>query len=129
TFMALEFFESGKVLYSGAHQDVLVVRSETGKVEKQESRGFWLGLEEDISPFLTDSEFHLKDNDFIFLYTDGVTEAEKNGQLFGVENLCSVLENSSDRKPEEIRDSVLSALQTYRQSDDVSFVIIKKNRR
>lgn len=129
TFMALEFFESGKVLYSGAHQDVLVVRSETGKVEKQESRGFWLGLEEDISPFLMDSEFHLKDNDFIFLYTDGVTEAEKNGQLFGLENLCSVLENSSDRKPEEIRDSVLSALQTYRQSDDVSFVIIKKNRR
>ncbi len=47
----------------------------------------------------TDQRTVLKRNDTLFLYTDGVTEAQnKHGEMYGVDRLLSIVEKSDDPK-------------------------------
>ncbi len=56
----------------------------------------------------------LKPGDRLFLYTDGVTEAENSAhQLFGEERLAACLQQAADRSPDEIIAAVKSAIDEH----------------
>ena len=81
--------------------------------------GVWSGIE------YADHEVVLQPGDTIFLYTDGVNEAEgPDAELFENFRLEQTLEENAGRSPEEINDAVLTAVRAFtggeHQSDDIT---------
>lgn len=78
----------------------------------------------------TEEYLELKDIESIFLYTDGVTEAENPAEeLFGDDRLAAALNQAGDRrKPEAVAESVLKELKAYgeggEQSDDITMLCL-----
>ena len=102
-FMRLEPGEHGaKVKMScGGHPEPLVLRTD-GTLETVQCRGTLLGVMPD--PPLVDELLDLAPGDALVLYTDGVTEARSDGQIFGETRLAEVVRsckglNAASRSP------------------------------
>ena len=72
----------------------------------------------------------LKKGDRLFLYTDGVTEAENRAHdLFGEQKLGEQLARSADKTPDEILQAVKSAVTAHAdgadQFDDVTMLCLE----
>jgi serine phosphatase RsbU (regulator of sigma subunit) len=124
----LHFDKKSNIIYAGAHEDILVFRNKTKKVDEYKSPGFWLGIETEIESFLIDSKIKINKNDVILLFTDGVTEARVPGKkiFFSKEKLVGILEKSGELSTNEIRNNILKELKDYEQKDDITFLILKK---
>ena len=64
------------------------------------------------------------------LYTDGITEAEsRDGEFFGEERLCTILNENGHLNPQEIISILLDQVRIFTGmqnfKDDVSLVIMK----
>jgi len=86
TVTALRLEPDG-VRYAGLHQDFLVYRRATRRLERVETDGVWVGLLDDITPFLRDATLRLAAGDVLLLHTDGLTEARHEGRMLGLETL------------------------------------------
>lgn len=126
TVNALRLEDDG-VRYAGLHQDLLVWRAETGAVERVETEGLWVGLLDDISPFLVDAKLALAPRDVLLLYTDGLTEARVGGSMLGVEALIEGLKAAAPgRDARAIIEMMLKNLGTTTFDDDVTLVAIRR---
>ena len=91
----------------------------------------WFGIIPDISkPTIKYAgEFHLKKNDLLFLYTDGVIEVcnEKREQ-YDIKRLEAFLKGHSTLPTETIKLRLLAELNQYmhHQMDDITFLILRK---
>ncbi len=139
TITVLAAHKNGAVHYSGLHQDILVYRAKTRKVESIETDGTWIGILDDIDGLLSDDTFFVEEGDAFLLYTDGITEAVQETQtaegertrareMFGDEKLAGCFERLGPLSTDEIRDGLLRELDGYRCLDDVTLVVIKKGR-
>ena len=79
-------------------------------------------------------KFKMDAEDIIFLYTDGITEAEgANSKFLGEENLISILDSIDTEKSnlEQISNIVIDKVKEFRedrpQSDDITVLVIKYN--
>ena len=75
-------------------------------------------------------EFELGPGDCVFVYTDGVTEANNTaGKMFGEERLAAALNRDPDASPEELIPRVQRAVQRFAggadQSDDITMLCLK----
>ncbi len=89
--------------------------------------GVWPGVQ------YQDAEVRLSPGDTIFLYTDGVNEAEGPGkELFENGRLEQTLEANAGKSPEEINDAVLQAVRDFtggeHQSDDITCLTLSYRR-
>jgi serine phosphatase RsbU (regulator of sigma subunit) len=138
-YMTLTVFlthEEGIFNYSGLHQDIIVYREKTGKIDCIETRGFWIGIEEDISNMVMDDSLSLDLGDVMMIYTDGITEAwdkysvkdKRNPEkdMFGLAKLSGVLKELGGCSPEDIKNGILKSLENYKCMDDVTMVVIKR---
>jgi serine phosphatase RsbU (regulator of sigma subunit) len=130
TFSLLQY-QDNLVTISGQHEEVLIVRRD-GTLERHDTLelGFPLGLEEDISEFISESRVPLRSGDVMVVYTDGITEAANSaGVLFGVERLAEAVRTSHAQPAEAIRQAVLGGLRKHIGSecllDDISLLVIK----
>lgn len=130
TFSLLRY-KDNHVTISGQHEEVLVVRV-NGVVERHDTLnlGFPLGLEEDISKLIGESEVSLDSGDVMVVYTDGITEAMNcAGVTYGIERLLQVLQNSYRQPADRIKEAVVSSVREYtgetRLLDDISLLVIK----
>jgi len=78
------------------------------------------------------SEFFVSKGDFIVIYTDGVVEAtDESDKPFGVERLCDVISQSRNADAENIKEAILSEVDSYThgssQADDITVVVLKKS--
>ncbi|MGA2598798.1 MAG: SpoIIE family protein phosphatase [Bryobacteraceae bacterium] len=77
-----------------------------------------------------DGETELTPGDWLFLYTDGVTEAESaSGDDFGDARLEAVLKSARGDKPEGMIDKVIGAVQSFShgaQEDDITVVALQR---
>jgi sigma-B regulation protein RsbU (phosphoserine phosphatase) len=73
-------------------------------------------------------EFELKLSEVLVLYTDGLTEARREGQLFGEQRLLETLGAASGLAPqvlvEELRDTVLGYAGTLQ--DDLEILALRR---
>lgn len=76
------------VIANGGHPPPLVLRSD-GTVEQVTASGRPLGLFDD--PDLCPAHLELGPGDLLLLYTDGLSEARRGGELFGVEGVEAAL--------------------------------------
>ncbi|WRH65429.1 MAG: SpoIIE family protein phosphatase [Planktothrix sp. GU0601_MAG3] len=117
---------------SGQHEEVLIVR-QGGNIERISTMdlGLPIGLDEDISEFISHTLITLNSGDGVVLYTDGITEA-KNMQkkFYGLEKLCSIISQNWHREAEKIKNAVIEDVKLFmgeqKQLDDITLLVIKK---
>jgi sigma-B regulation protein RsbU (phosphoserine phosphatase) len=65
--------------------------------------------------------------DCLVLYTDGVTEARRNGELFGERRLLDTIGDRRGCSAQELADAVLAACQSYagRLQDDLQVMALR----
>ena len=121
--------ETGKVIASNAGHEYPAIRRNGGKFElMKDKHGFVVGGMAGLK--YKDYEFTLREGDSLFLYTDGVPEANNaDKELFGVERMLDALNLNADAKPEEILKNVNSEVNRFVgdavQFDDLTMLCLK----
>ncbi|WP_409200802.1 PP2C family protein-serine/threonine phosphatase [Methanobrevibacter sp. DSM 116169] len=128
SWMGILEISSGKLTYTNAgHENPLVY--ENNKYSTLESKPhFILGGFEDID--YEDKTICLKKNNRIFLYTDGITEANnKNNELFGVNRLIETLNKYENEDIESLIIKIKEELERFtedtEQFDDITMLILE----
>ncbi len=130
--LSLLDYEDNCLRLSGQHESLIVVRK-GGEIEIVDTidLGFPVGLEEDISDFLGETEILLNPGDVVVLYTDGITEAEDPvGEMYGLERLCEIVSQNWEQSAQEIKtaviDDVKQHIDTQTVYDDITLLVIKQ---
>ncbi len=126
TIIVLAGGKGGKFAFAGLHEDILVRRAATGKVEEIETDGMWIGIEPDISQMLPEDALKLEPGDCMVLFTDGITESRRCGEFFGNERLVRIIEESPDVSASGIHQNIINALEPWETADDVTLFVIRR---
>ena len=130
-FVGILDLHTGKVEYINAGHCAPLRKNIKGYQYVNVVRNLVLGVTPDYKYEM--GQFILKKNDRLFLYTDGVTEAQtKAGKLFGPERLQKVL----NRKALSLQDTLAYVHQNIQhfvqgalQSDDITMMILEFHRK
>lgn len=128
TLSLIHYRESGELVFAGAHEDMLVLRAASGKVEAVPTHGTWVGATKDIELATEDAHYRLQDGDVLLLYTDGVIEAQNAAkQQFGIERLMQELELAAPLGVVEIRNQLCAAVTRFmaEQRDDIALLVAR----
>jgi sigma-B regulation protein RsbU (phosphoserine phosphatase) len=127
TLSLLRYETSGRVVFAGAHEDILVVRAGTKEPELVKTPGTWLGIRGGIESVTTESAIELREGDVMVLYTDGIIEAPNAKRERFEERLFSAVAEMADEPVEKIRDHVLDKLRAWMavQEDDFTLVVLR----
>jgi phosphoserine phosphatase RsbU/P len=109
----------------GGHPLPAVVRGD-GSVEFVGRPGTLLGVFPDVE--LTDSAVDLRVGDSLVLYTDGVTDEQRDGEEFGLERLADVLRETAGREPSDVAAAIEQAVVGFRPeepADDLAVLVAK----
>lgn len=130
--LAILNYSEGLLSISGQHEEILIVR-QSGNVERVNTMdlGLPIGLDEDITQFISHTLIVLNSGDGVVLYTDGITEAQNNRKKFyGVEQLCNIISQNWHQTAEVIKNAVIDDVQSFmgqeKQFDDMTLLVIKK---
>src|SRR5512146_88586 len=135
SFVAVHRVNSDEMVVSGSHDTAFLYRSNTAVVEPLELSHFPFGL--GFSPNLEQAAFteeiiRLDPGDVLFIGSDGITEAAREGDMakgmFGEEGLVRFIAEHAGHSATEMRAALLRRLETFTggsYSDDVSFVILR----
>ncbi|MBI2842524.1 MAG: SpoIIE family protein phosphatase [Armatimonadetes bacterium] len=126
-FCAVFDARSKKLLYSRAgHPPPVLYSSKTDTVRQLSTYGTPVGIFEDAR--FEETEEQLDSGDVLLLFTDGVSEARKEREMYGEDRIKAVVARYARLSPSEIADSVLHDVQSFsggRLSDDVALVVMK----
>ena len=117
---------------SAGHNPAYLFRSGTGKIEKLFSEAFFLGMFEDAT--YESRAFHLDQGDILVVTSDGVTDAQNPKlEMFGEQNLLPIIRRAAPSGSEAIEQHLLKAIEDFTegmpQTDDITFVVVERNRR
>jgi hypothetical protein len=116
----------GTFQYSGMHQDIFIYRAESGTIDEIKADGICLGLTAAIEDKLATGSFRLGEGDVLLLYTDGITEAMRDGRMLDGAGLKEMLRELGSQDAQQIVAGILSRLEGYVVSDDVTALAIKQ---
>lgn len=128
TATLLRFYSDGRVVFAGAHEDIVVLRASTGRCERIETYGTWLGVVPHIDGQNPDAELRLSPGDTLLLYTDGLTEARNAaGEQFGLERVCAALERAEEGSAADLLGALLASLRGFTRTiaDDVTALVLR----
>jgi sigma-B regulation protein RsbU (phosphoserine phosphatase) len=124
-------WQENRLRISGQHEEVLIIRD--GHVERVDTLdlGFIIGLEPEITAFITEKTLTLNPNDVVILYSDGVTEAENSrSEFYGIERLCTIGEQCWQKSTSEIKQTIINDIHQFmgkkQLQDDVTLVVLKQ---
>lgn len=131
TFFLAEIDRSGgRLRYcSAGHNPGLVVRRDG--LQWMEATGLPLGMILDGPPY-EDREVLLSPGDIVVLYSDGITEYEFRGEMYGEERLASRVRGlaATSESASAIVQSILEDVRAFARnraaSDDVTLVVIRR---
>jgi PAS domain S-box-containing protein len=113
------------VLANAGHPPPIVVRADGG-VEMPRHGDTIIGAFENLT--WASRSLILRDGDLLVAFTDGITEARRDGELFGPERLAAVIRAGRDRPIEEIADRVIEAVRAFaghEPSDDLALIALR----
>jgi serine phosphatase RsbU (regulator of sigma subunit)/HAMP domain-containing protein len=113
---------------NAGHPPYLLVGASGNMVElKREESNPPLGVFTELR--FVQSEYHLAEGDVLVGYTDGVTGARRNGELFEIERLAVVVAENRHLQPEDITRAIYKAVLDYSGGslqDDVALIVVKR---
>ncbi len=124
TLVVLKLKDNGEVIYYNLGHTPVFLRRSTGVIERLEPTTHPLGT----FPISSGEGklLKLKQNDIICLYSDGLLEAQQEGEklrLFGEERI--IHEVASSQTPEEILENLKESLKSWQVLDDLTVVTIE----
>lgn len=117
------------ITLAGKHQDVLVYRKATGRVEQIANEGCWIGVVPDTKGYVEDVTIPLSAGDVALLFTDGVTEAmSPTGDMFGERRLSDVLLRIAGQPLDVGVQEIARAVTTFqqKQEDDITLLLLRR---
>ena len=132
-WMGILDLTSGVLTCTNAGHEYPVVRGEDGKFSIYRDRhGLVVGGMEGIR--YKDYELLLKPGDAIFVYTDGIAEANNEaGEFYGLERLENALNRSPGREPKELLRAVTEDVNAFAgdaaQFDDMTMLCLEFRKR
>jgi Stage II sporulation protein E (SpoIIE) len=126
TISALRRDADGSFKFAGMHQDLLIYRAKAGRIEHLRAEGTWLGIAKNIRGLNPVRSLKLAPGDSLVLYTDGITEASRNGQMLDIDGLGKAVLAHGNDSAEQILSGILQTLEGYEVKDDVAAIIIKQ---
>jgi len=112
---------------NAGHNPPLIIRKEGG-MEYLEASGTMIGAF-DFSGW-SENSVSFEPDDFLLVFTDGVTEAEKGEDCYGDERLEQLAVACHKKIPDEIARLIVNDVETYVEgtprSDDITMLIIKR---
>ena len=118
----------GAVVCAGAGHPPPRVVGADGTVRSLEVRGLVLGVAE--GQRYDEVRERLEPGACVVLYTDGVIEARREGELFGTARLDAFLAGAHDVPAQELADAVLAECQAFsggELADDGAVVVVKRH--
>ena len=99
--------------------------------ETLKTEGCWLNFLPDISEYACDAEFEMGIGDTLFLYSDGLTEAQSpDAKIFGDARFIeSITRHAEAADVTEIRQAILDdvlAWANQRRDDDMTLMVIRR---
>jgi serine phosphatase RsbU (regulator of sigma subunit) len=129
TLNVVQLRDEGLTL-AGKHQDVLVWRKATGKVEPVSNEGCWIGIVEDTRGHVLDHAIPMDDGDVALFFTDGATEAmSPSGEMFGDERLAQALARVASLPLDVALERLFEEIAAFRavQDDDVTLMLVRRS--
>jgi sigma-B regulation protein RsbU (phosphoserine phosphatase) len=130
TLTLIRYRRDGSLTFAGAHEEMLIRRVATGRCERIETPGAWVGAKRDITAGTVDSAARLQSGDVLVLYTDGLTEAvaaDGSGARFGIDRLIALVDEQGASSPAAVRDAILAAVAAFsaQRDDDVTLLVAR----
>lgn len=115
------------------HNPVIVYHPDRGpRPVRFEPPGMALGWDDgtQFNATLGLNTLPMRPGDLLFLYTDGISEAmNPQGEEFGLDRICDLLERHYSADPEETLDQMLEGLTAFRkerpQEDDITLLAMR----
>jgi sigma-B regulation protein RsbU (phosphoserine phosphatase) len=123
--------EDGRMVYANAgHNPQLWYRAATDGFVELQTDGMVLGVLDEIG--VGDASIVVEPNDFIVLYTDGVTEAMNDRmEEFGLERLIGAIPTERWQSASDIVAAIVSAVDAHSGDaprwDDLTLLVIKRD--
>lgn len=120
---------------SAGHTPAILYCPSTEKTYFLNPRGFPVGIQlHDKNLFrktIKSDTIQLAENDFLLIYTDGITEAmNARREQFGVKRLLGIIRDDKYRSAnhfvEQIKEQILMFTEDFPQSDDIAMVAIRE---
>ncbi|UNU22184.1 GAF domain-containing protein [Microcoleus vaginatus PCC 9802] len=130
--LALLNYADSTISISGQHEETLVVRK-GGQIQRIDTidLGFPIGLDEDISDWISHVLVDLEPGDGVVLYTDGIPEARNmHKKFYGIERLCEVVSQNWHLSAEQIKEATIDDLRKFigkqKVFDDITLLVLKQ---
>lgn len=130
TFLIYYNIKTGKLTYSNAgHHNAIICHNRQKITVFGEACQPPLGV---IPGFrFAEDSHHLKKEDVLFLYTDGITEAvSKKNIEFGENNLHDLIKANINLKIDKLTEKIVSSVRSYEEGelfDDITLLVFKRN--
>ncbi len=118
---------TGDVAVAGAGHPAPRIVSAEGHVTSLDANGLVLGVE--LGQEYEDVHGQLDGGDAVVLYTDGVIEARREGELYGVQRLDRLLAERRDLPPAQLAQAVLADCRSFARgelADDCAVVVVRR---
>jgi serine phosphatase RsbU (regulator of sigma subunit) len=128
TCTLLRFTPDGRFAFAGAHEDILVYRAASRRIDRIPTAGTWLGCRRGIADVTAEGAFTLQRGDLLILHTDGITEAlAPGGVLFDADRLCDAILASAGGSAASVCDRVFEAVSAWtpHQADDRTLLVCR----
>jgi sigma-B regulation protein RsbU (phosphoserine phosphatase) len=127
TLTVLRLYSDGKVVLANAGHPRPLLADRRG-VRPIEDASIPLGLVSDVA--YAEREIRLLPGDTLFLYTDGLTEAWRDGEEYGVGRAAAALRRAKGLPPRELLASCRSDLESFiggsPRGDDLTMVAVRR---
>jgi serine phosphatase RsbU (regulator of sigma subunit) len=128
-FFASLNVQTGQFIFAnGGHDRPYWIQANGGHVQQIVSRGMLLGAFPAIH--LEEKSITLATGDMVILYTDGITEAHREKELFGDTRLKAVISAHTGCSAREMARAILDAVSQFCDKtspiDDMTLVVIKR---
>jgi sigma-B regulation protein RsbU (phosphoserine phosphatase) len=130
TMVVARVHGDGRMVYAGAHTDVLIYRARTKSVERIPTDGIWLGIAEDIELATIEKSVTLERGDVALFHTDGVTEARnREGECFDLDRLTNELQQHHREPAASLVSRIAQTAWNWAgtPNDDVSLLAVKRD--
>ena len=109
---------------AGGHPPPLILRAD-GAVEPVGAVGMALGWFDDAA--LTPGRDVLEPGDLLFLYSDGLSEARQQDELFGTERVAAALTDATGLAPEAVVKQIHDTVERWQdgQHDDIAMLAVR----